>query len=139
MGKRSITLDLPDELYERIQEEAEASQRPVEMVALETLGTVFQQSLDKNGGDLGELLTEMQDYSDSQLWAIVRRRLSWMQSLRLRELSVKSKQGTLTEEEGEELNELLNLVDRQMLLRSEALLRLKQRGQDVESYLKLGA
>lgn len=139
MGKRSITLDLPDELYERMQEEAEASHRPVEMVALETLGAAFRQMLDENGGALDELLTEMTDYSDSQLWAIVRRRLSWMQSLRLGELSAKGKQGALTSDEEHELNELLNLVDRQMLLRSEALLRLKQRGQDVESYLKLGA
>lgn len=137
MGKRSITLDLPDELYERIQ--AEASQRPVEIVALETLGAVFRQPLDQNGGDLDELLAEMAEYHDSQLWAIVRRRLSWMQSLRLRELSAKRKQEALTPDEERALNQLLNLVDRQMLLRSEALLLLKQRGQDVESYLKLGA
>ena len=62
-----------------------------------------------------------------------------MQSLRLRELSAKRKQETLTADEERELDDLLNLVDRQMLLRSEALLLLKQRGQDVESYLKLGA
>jgi len=49
-----------------------------------------------------------------------------MQSLRLRELSAKGKQEALTADEEWELNELLNLVDRQMLLRSEALLLLRQ-------------
>jgi hypothetical protein len=138
MGKRSITLDLPDELYERIQEEAKASHRPVETVALETLGAAFRQPSDQNGADLDRLLAEMQEYSDSRLWAIVRRRLTWIQSLRLRELSAKGKQEALGADEELELNELLDLVDRQMLLRSEALLLLKRRGQDVESYLMVG-
>jgi hypothetical protein len=37
--------------------------------------------------------------------------------------------------EQRELEHLLELVDRSMLLRSEALLRLKERGRDVERYL----
>jgi hypothetical protein len=37
------------------------------------------------------------------------------------------------------MNELLELVDRQMLLRSEALMLLKQRGQNIDMYTELGA
>jgi hypothetical protein len=38
-----------------------------------------------------------------------------------------------------ELEQLVSLVDHYMLLRSEALLLLKQHGQNIDTYLKLGA
>jgi hypothetical protein len=49
------------------------------------------------------------------------------------------KAGIRSSAEAAEAEQLIDLVDRHMLLRSEALLILKQRGHDVESKLKLGA
>jgi succinate dehydrogenase flavin-adding protein (antitoxin of CptAB toxin-antitoxin module) len=85
--------------------------------------------------DLAANLAELVSFSDEQLWAIVHRRLPWSESLRLRELIAQSKQTALVDSEQRELEHLLELVDRSMLLRSEALLRLKERGRDVERYL----
>lgn len=135
MYQKSITLQLPDDLYERIQEAAEASERPVEKVLMESIDALFRHPLASE--DLDGLLADLQAYSAAQLWAVVYRRLRWAQSLRLRELSAKGKQGQLSDTEHTELEQLVNLVDRDMLLRSEALLLLKQRGENVESYLKL--
>jgi hypothetical protein len=132
MGEKSVTLHLPDELYESVQEAAEASERPLEDVLVESIGVLFR----RPSADLDMMLAELAGYSDSQLWAVVYRRLPWPQSLRLRELNAKS---ALTDAEHNELEHLVDLVDRYMLLRSEALLLLKQRGQDVETYLKMGA
>lgn len=136
VGQKSVTLQLPDELYDSVQEAAEASDRAIEMVLLESLGLLFRRP---SAADIEAELRELTDYSDAQLWAVVYRRLPWTHSVRLQELSQKNKQGQLTAAEQREIEQLIDLIDRYMLLRSEALLLLKQRGHDVETYLKLGA
>ena len=80
----------------------------------------------------------MPSYSDAQLWAVVYQRLAWPQSQRLHELSAKNKLEKLTEDEQSEFEHLLTLNDRAMLLRSEALLLLKNRGHDIAAYLERG-
>jgi hypothetical protein len=120
-------------LYESLREAAEASDRPLETVLVESLTTLFTPP--PASANIATLLATLPDYPNVQLWAVVYRRLSWTQSLR--ELSAKGQQGALTPTEQAELEQLLEWVDRDMLLRSEALLLLKQRGQDVNAYLKL--
>lgn len=89
--------------------------------------------------DTGISPDDLKNYTDEQLWAIVYQRLAWPHDMRLRELIALGKQGQITEDEKAELERLIDLVDHQMLLRSEALLLLKQRGHNVEKQLKLGA
>ena len=57
----------------------------------------------------------------------------------LHEISAKNKLKKLTEDEQSELAHLLTLNDRAMVLRSEALLLLKNRGYDIAVYLERGA
>jgi hypothetical protein len=137
MGKKSMLLDIPDDLYQRLQEAAEASDRSPEDIVLETVDLLLSQP--SVSASVDSLLSGLSNYSDTQLWAVVHRHLPWVHSLRLRELNAKGKEGALTSAEENELDGLVTLVDRIMLLRSQALLLLKQRGQDVETYLKLGA
>jgi hypothetical protein len=137
MVQKSVTIQLPDDLYERVQAAAEAVDRPFETVLVESIDTLF--SHPTSTADVQDLVRELQNYSDPQLWAVVYRRLPWSQALRLRELNLKNKLDTLTETEQSELNSLIEQVDRDMLLRSEALLLLQQRGVNVDTYLKRGA
>jgi hypothetical protein len=88
--------------------------------------------------DMGISPDELKKYTDEQLWAIVHQRLAWPQDTRLRELIALGNQGQITDDEKAEMERLIDLVDHQMLLRSEALL-LKQRGHNDEKQLKLGA
>jgi len=60
------------------------------------------------------------------------------QNERLRDLIAQGKQNALTADEQAELETLLDQIDRYTERRSRALLLLKQRGHDVEQYLKLG-
>jgi predicted NUDIX family phosphoesterase len=69
------------------------------------------------------------------LWAVVDQRLTQKQDTRLHELIALGKQGQLTADEQAEMESLIDLVDHQMLLRSEALLLLQQRGHDIDTYL----
>jgi len=137
MPGKSITLDLPEDLYERVRQVAEQSQRPLERVLVESIRLLF--ALPPTSTDVATTLAAMPGYSDAQLWAVVYQRLAWPQSQRLHELSTKNKLEKLTEDEQSECEHLLTLNDRAMLLRSEALLLLKNRGHDITAYLERGA
>ena len=135
MKQQSVLLQLPQELYERVRELAQGSHQPIEQILLDSLSLVF--------GDLppeSELNPDtLQSLSDEQLWALVYRPLAWPQDARLRELTALSKLHPLSENEQAEMEALVGQVDRYVLLRSQALLLLKQRGYDVEMRLKRGA
>lgn len=127
MSQPTLELQIPPEIYARARQIARASNRSVESVLLDGLALLF--------GTLpgaGVSPDELAGYTDDQLWAIAHQRLAWPQDAHLRELIALGKQQSLTEDEQAEMERLIALVDHQMLLRSEALLLLKQRGHDVE-------
>ena len=115
--------------YERAQKVAEVSARSPEAVLVESLSYTLHM-----GSDLPPL-EALSDYPNVQLWSIVLSRMPEAQSQRWRELNAKNKIETLTSEEAAELDHLLDLGDHYMLLHSKALVLLKQRGEDVDSYL----
>jgi len=94
MTQKSITLELPDDLYHRIEEAAESTDRPMETVLLESLDLLFHAAHRELEADLTTCITP-------QLWAVVYRRLS----------------------------------DRLTLFRSQALVILKARGEDIDRYI----
>lgn len=131
MVDSNISLKMSEKVYHKVKQIAEESNRSIETVLEESIGVLFDEpSPHKN---IDTLLDELKTYPDEQLWAVVKRRLSWMQSFRLRELREKAH---LSELEQQEFDSLLDLVDNNMLLRSEALLLLKQRGYDVDTFFK---
>lgn len=134
MAQPTVQLRLPPDVYERARQIAKANDRSVEAVLLDGLSLLF--------GNLPETNVSpdaLRKYTDEQLWAVVHHRLAWPQDTRLRELVALGKQGQLTDDERAEMERLIALVDRAMLLRSQALALLKQRGHEVEKQLKLGA
>lgn len=135
MAEKTITLHIPADLYEQVEKAAQASERNVENVLLDSISLFV--NYPQTPQQLDTWVAQLGAYTDSQLWSVVYHRLTETDSFRLRELGDKNTQGKLTTQEQDELDNLLHLVDRDMLLRSEALLLLQQRGHDVESYLKL--
>lgn len=133
MSASTIELRLPPEIYERANKIATESNRSVESVLLDGLALPFGELPDTSLSP-----DQLQTFSDEQLWAVVYQRLAWPQDNRLQELVELGKQGRLDPDEKAEMERLIDLVDHQMLVRSEALLLLKQRGHDVEAELKLG-
>jgi len=131
MSQAPILLQLPDKLYERLREIADDSQRPMESVLIDSLTLLF--------GELPSINPQqLTTYTDEQLWAVVHRLIAWPQDARLNELTAASKQGRLSSAEQTELESLINAYDQYVLLRSQALLILRQRGHNVEQRLKLG-
>ncbi len=128
-----MELKVPDAILERAEAIARETDRSAESVMLDGLSLLF--------GALPDMELEpeaLKDFADEQLWALVHRRLTPKQDARLRELMRLGQLGRATEAEIVEMEALIDLVDHQMLLRSEALLQLKQRGRDIGKLLKLG-
>lgn len=134
MNHQMVQLDLPEELYERVRQIAENSQRPLETVLIESLALMF--------GDLPDEALPVEQFdslADAQLWAVVYRQFAPDKDNRLHELTAMGKNRALSTNEQAELESLISQYDRYVLLRSKALLVLKQRGYDVERRLRLGA
>ncbi len=134
-ASRPIELNIPTDLYERIQEAAARSDRPVESVLVESLALLFGTP----PVDWDHLSAALETLPDAQLWALAYRRVTWIAGGRLRELTARGKQAPLSDEEQAELAMLLDEADRMMLLRSQALLVLQQCGHNVQGQLQLGA
>ena len=130
---RNLTIDIPDDLYERLQSIAAATQRPPETVLLESFEILLD---DADAGDVGPALEQLDQFTTTQLWATVYRRLLWTDAGRLHELLELGNQGKLTQTERQELNRLTERNNDLMLLRSKALRLLHERGEDVKSYLQ---
>ncbi len=129
MTNRTVTLQIPEVIYELAEQIAGISDMSTEDVLLDRLtSSLTDFSLDLSDQDLETL-------SDDQLWALVMSPFGIAQRLRLRELNLIGKQGELTDEEDAEMERLLDEVDDYVLRRSSALLILKQRGHDIETQL----
>ena len=136
MTDRIITLSIPETLYERIQEEAVGTKQPIESLMIDRLAVLFNRV--DEALDVNKALDALEAFKDYELWAIVSRRLSATDAELLHELNSEEKSGILTAEEKRELDHLLAQVNRDMLLRSKALLLLKERGHDISTYVKTG-
>lgn len=135
MSDSTVTLNLPASLYERLQQVARQQRRPVEVLMLDSLSLLFEEP-----SEIVALKPEtLQAFSDDQLWALVYRRLALPQEGRLEELAAKGSAGSLSQSEVEEQAQLIAAFDHYVLLRSQALVILKQRGHDVEGRLQTGS
>lgn len=133
MGQNyAVTLELPPELYDRVQEIADTNENSIENTLLETLGVLLGVSTK----DVDAQLALLKTFTDAQLWAIVSQRLTPREEEKLETLTEQKRERRLSKEGRLELERLIDTIKRQMLLRSEALLQLKNRGYDVTSYFQ---
>lgn len=78
-------------------------------------------------------LNAIDEFTDETLWTILDYRVPYPQRQRRRELIDKNNR---SQDEETELDQLMAIYDRFVLVRSQALLSLKQRGYDMDRYLK---
>ncbi len=133
MNRSTIELEIPEDVYEQARDIARCGNRSVESVLQDGLSILFCTS-----SEVEVSPDSLVDFSDEQLWEVVHRRLSWAKDSRLRTLMALGKEGRMSDQERQELEHIVAVVDRQMLLRTKALVLMKQRGHDIETYLELG-
>ncbi|MBK9715734.1 MAG: hypothetical protein IPO81_31295 [Kouleothrix sp.] len=128
MTTRTINITLPDDVYRRLQQVADATRRPMEAVVIQSIQGNLPPSADDLSPDLRGELSALQDLSDAELWALAREALLGEQWRRHQRLLRKRETAALTAREQQELDQLRDRSDRAVLRRSYALALLKWRG-----------
>lgn len=117
MAGHAVTLELPDEVYQRAQHVAQATQRPLEEIVCEWIRPPVQVKL-----------PELERLSDDELLQAVRETLPPEHAHRLQELLAAQRQRSLSEDEQREALALVEQEDLITLRKARALFLLKQRG-----------
>lgn len=129
MANHTLTLNIPDTLYSRLQARAEQTHRTVEAEVLEAVATsVADEELP---ADVAEAVAALAVADDATLWQAARSRLSQDVSDEIEELHLKQQRVGLTEAEKHRLAGLMRQYDRVLSVRAEAVGLLKERGHDV--------
>jgi len=130
MTVRQITLNLPDNIYKRIQHTAQTLQRPIETVMLEAVTTALP-LLDDLPPELVDDVAALALLNDKALWEKGRTILPQSSQERLDLLLYRKRENSLSSKGKQELEQLLKEYERVMLIRAQAAVLLKQRGYDV--------
>jgi hypothetical protein len=136
MARQAITVELPEDVYERVQRTARGMQQPVEQ-ALVHIVTAAMPSLERVPPAYHRELEAMEALSDAELWQEVESQLPVAQQRLLTQLQREHQQGTLTERGRQKLPQLRMELDRVMLRRSYAYLLLKCWGHRIPTLTEL--
>lgn len=131
MSSTPITLNIPDELLAHFEQAAQHNQRSIEDIVVETL-LLYPPVTPAN---ISEWIRGLGDYTDNQLWALVRLQPDIRQENRRIELMQKGANAALSSDEAAELEQILGEMEKFVLLRSKAIRLLKERGFDMSYFL----
>src|SRR5437867_628256 len=119
MTVQTLTLNVPEPLYQRLKQRAAQTERTVEDEALDVLVTAVPVA-DELPADLAEAISPLALLDDEALWRAARSRLAAEVAQRLEELHLKQQREGLTSEETQTLAGLERQYERAMLIRAQA-------------------
>lgn len=134
MTTQSVTIRLPEPIYQQLKRQAERAHRSIEDELLEVVAAAVPVA-DELSEDLGEAIPPRVAIDDETLWRTARHRLRTDAAERLESLGEKRQREGLTEAEVQEAAILTSQYECVMLVRAHAAALLKQRGHDVSSLL----
>jgi hypothetical protein len=140
MASQSITVELPEAVYDQIRRAAERTGRPLDQVLTEALAMVAP-VIDTGPLSLRSALAHLVYLNDAALWQASRATMAAEQRERLQALHDLQQRRPLTDTERSEEQALLQLYRETLLVRAQAAVLLKQRGYDVadpEQFAPLG-
>jgi plasmid stability protein len=130
MPTQTLTLQLPDGLYARLQQRAQESHRSLEAELLEVLSHAVP-GHDGLPHSLSVELAQLDTMNDAELWRAAKSTLTKKVAAQLEALHVKRQGEGLSESEAQVLAELVGQYERSMLIRARAAALLKERGHDL--------
>ncbi len=130
MGVQSITLNLPEAIFEQIRRAAEKMKRPISDVLREAVAAAAP-VMDGASSDMRAALAHLAYLNDAALWQAARATMTAEQRERLQHLHDKHQREKVTGEEQTEEQALLELYRDTLLIRAQATVLLKMRGYDV--------
>src|SRR5262245_17197407 len=117
MTAQTITVDVPESLYEQLRERALRHQRSVADEVLELLINAVPAS-DILPEDLEQAIAPLELLDDAALWPLARSHMSVEAADRLKELNLKRQREGLSEAEAYESELLVHEYERAMLIRA---------------------
>ncbi len=136
MAEETLTLNVPESLYQRLKQRADVEHRSLEEAALAALAASLPEEKQIPPA-WEELLDSMAALDDEALRRAALNDVGRKANAGIRRLRAKRRTRGLTVAEQERLAELLRQEEKGLLIRSRALLLLKQRGRDIEPLLHL--
>lgn len=130
----TITLDIPDHLYQQLRRQAQASRQSVNELAQQTLRRFLPAMLEVEEDLPPALQIElkaMEHLSDAALWSLARGHMAEKEQDELHQLHERQKIRSLTPLEQQRQEELLTLYDEMVLRRAHAAVLLQARGYDL--------
>lgn len=131
MASRMITLDLPENLYIRLQQAAQATQQSFDEILLRVIQVGSPPGWDDVPAEFQADLATLDRLDNTALWQVARARQSEADMTRYQTLLDNNANATITPTEQDELNRLRTAFDRQMLRKAQALALLRWRGHPV--------
>ncbi len=128
MSTQSITLDLPENVYRRLQLMAKTIHQPLEEVVFQSIKGNLPPLSDDIPPEWRDDLGELQHLPDAALWTVTRESLPDKQWNRHQQLLEKNQVETITKTEQKELDNLRAITDRFVFRRSYAFALLRWRG-----------
>lgn len=133
MADQTLTLNLPEPLYELLKQRAAYSHRSLEDELLEVVAGALPAGKDLPD-ELVETVNSLKLMDDQALWkAAHHSRLSKSQVAKMEQLHFKRQTEDLSKAEKEHLADLVHQYERMILIRAEATGLLMERGYDVSS------
>jgi predicted transcriptional regulator len=133
---QTVTLTLPDKLYDPIQRIAQATDQSIETILLTALQASLP-SLEGLSPELTQELVELEDLDNDNLRQVLLETVAIEQQEELDTLLHKNQAGELTQAEQEKLAHLQQAADRIMLRKARAAVLLRFRGQRIPSLTEL--
>lgn len=134
MSVQTITLSLPNDIYQRFQHVARAVKRPLEDIVFQTIQGNLPPSVEDLPNEWQAELASLQRCNSQALSAIIKEPLSPEQWERHQDLLYQNQTSGLSDSELEELADLRKETDRFVFRRSYALALLKWRGYQVNGF-----
>jgi hypothetical protein len=133
MSVRTVTLTLPEVLYERAREASRAVDRSLEQVLTQSIALALPALEADLPPAIRSKLAALPLLSDAELWTVARSAMDQAQQLRLEVLAETQKRRPLTSAEQLELGQLMDDAEQAMLRKAEAYRLLARRGYTVFS------
>jgi len=130
MTFHTVTLHVPDALYDRLKQRAAHARRSVEEELLDVLAAAVPVTRELPA-DLTDALSPLALLDDDALWRAARSHLAAQSAAGLEALHLKRQRKGLTAVEAEKAASLVRQYERAMLVRAQAAVLLKERGYDV--------
>mgnify|MGYP001606101204 CR=1 FL=1 len=137
MNVRTLTIQLPEDLYLRLQQAAQATQQPLNEIFLHVVQVGSPPGWNDIPAEFQADVATLDRLDDTALWRIARQKYSETEMKMYQDLLDKNADGSISEAEKQKLQTLRIEGDRFMLRKAHAAALLRWRGHQIPPADKL--